>query len=143
MKIYNNYFPVKSLICQMNIHYACISRLLHIHSLEDTGDKFCISKIKVVRCIYPGFQPDEWMQSNVMNFLPRSPITLLYSTEKSKLITNLLNENRSFFSLLLSDKRIMFPIIHGWMNRHNHPPETSLIFIPYIEIPHNRKTSCT
>ena len=47
------------------------------------------------------------------------------------------------FSLLLSDERIMFPIIHGWMNRHNHPPETSLIFIPYIEIPRNRKTSYT
>lgn len=23
----------------MNIHYACITTLLHIHSLEDTGDK--------------------------------------------------------------------------------------------------------
>ena len=39
MEILQQLFPGKITNCQMNIHYACISRLLHIYSLEDTGDK--------------------------------------------------------------------------------------------------------
>lgn len=44
MKISQWLFPGKITNYQMNIHYACISRLLHIHSLEDTGDKCRISQ---------------------------------------------------------------------------------------------------
>lgn len=44
MEILQQLFPGKITNCQMNIHYACISRLLHIHSLEDTGDKCRISQ---------------------------------------------------------------------------------------------------
>jgi ribosomal protein S26 len=44
MKIYSGYFLNKITNCQMNIHCACISRLLHIHSLEDTGNKCRISQ---------------------------------------------------------------------------------------------------
>lgn len=50
---------------------------------------------------------------------------------------------RTFFSLLLSDERIVFPTIYGWMNRHNRPSETNPLLISYPEIPRNRKASYT
>ena len=46
MEILQQLFPGKITNCQMNIHYACISRLLHIHSLEDTGNSVAFPKIQ-------------------------------------------------------------------------------------------------
>lgn len=28
----------------------------------------------------------------------------------------------------------MFPSIHGWMNRHSHPPETEISPIPHFRL---------
>ena len=39
MEILQQLFPGKITNCQMNIHYACISKKHHIHSLEATSDK--------------------------------------------------------------------------------------------------------
>lgn len=57
MEILQQLFPGKITNCQMNIHYACISRLLHIHSLEATGEvtSACISKIRCCQVYIPQF----------------------------------------------------------------------------------------
>ena len=44
------------------------------------------------------------------------------------------------FSLLLSIRRIMFPIVHGWMNRHNRPLETKVSPISHLGLQDNWMT---
>lgn len=63
MEILQQLFPGKITNCQMNIHYACISRKHHIHSLEATGDKCLYFQNPMLSGIYtPQFlRSDEWM----------------------------------------------------------------------------------
>lgn len=81
MEILQQLFPGKITNCQMNIHYACISRLLHIHSLEATGEvtSACISKIRCCQVYIPQFlRSDEWMQRDVMDYLTTHNLIVFY-----------------------------------------------------------------